>query len=247
MRGAAGVSFATRHADRPRAIRPTPGLVSPPATGPPTRRRRERPCADPPAKRSAEPARPRRPATVGARNRAPRPGPGGRAGARGGHLPCTRRFAGRRSRRATSSTAPRRRAAGPLRGDRSSQPPARYGVDADGQTGPGRRLPDLPPDAPSRAVPPSRLRSPPVARLPAHAGLLPARVEPVSCARRGKGRRSLDRGLTVPLPPSIRSSHSDWTHPRRPGSKLQVTGIFLEGCLTDRSRAVGQGRYVVSV
>jgi len=28
---------------------------------------------------------------------------------------------------------------------------------------------------------------------------------------------------------------------------LQVTGIFLEGCLTDRSRAVGQGRYVVSV
>ena len=82
-----------------------------------------------------------------------------------------------------ASPQPLGRAAGPLHG--RPPPAARPALDAYGPPAAGRGVPDLPEDAASRARPPPRLPIPEARRLVPHAGVLPARVEPVPPAGPG--------------------------------------------------------------
>src|SRR5437016_13443272 len=110
-------------------------------------------------------------------------------------------------------------------------------MDAHRQARAGGRLPHLSPHAPPRALPSSRLHAPPPARLAAHAGLLPARVEPLSRA----GGRERGRGALTDSPvPSIERRNSIRRVSPRVRTVFRVTGIFLSRRLTDRSRVVGQ-------
>src|SRR5581483_1721918 len=95
------------------------------------------------------------------------------------------------------------RAPGPLHGGPTGPGAPRPALDAHRATAAGRRLPDLPPHAAPRARPPPGLPSPAPRRLVPHAGLLPARVEPLPPARapgRGAGPRRARGGGRRPGP-----------------------------------------------